>query len=71
MPQSASTSKSHPDPSKNINPDEGTPVLPIRRALVSVYDKTGLDRLAAALKAAGIVAVSTGGTARVLSLIHI
>ena len=35
-------------------------------ALVSVYDKTGLDRLAAALKAAGIVAVSTGGTARAL-----
>ncbi|MGA1618125.1 MAG: hypothetical protein ACO37F_06385, partial [Pirellulales bacterium] len=41
--------------------DVGTNIVPIRRALVSVYDKTGLDRLAAALKAAGIVAVSTGG----------
>ncbi len=46
--------------------DVGTGIVPIRRALVSVYDKTGLDRLAAALKAAGIVAVSTGGTARAL-----
>ena len=40
--------------------------MPIRRALVSVYDKSGLDRLADALKATGIVAVSTGGTARAL-----
>lgn len=46
--------------------DVGTNIVPIRRALVSVYDKTGLDRLAAALKAAGIVAVSTGGTAQAL-----
>jgi phosphoribosylaminoimidazolecarboxamide formyltransferase/IMP cyclohydrolase len=41
-------------------------MLPIRRALISVYDKAGLDKLAAALKAAGIIAVSTGGTARAL-----
>ena len=67
MPQSASTSsKSHPDHKQSINPDGATHLLPIRRALVSVYDKTGLDSLAAALKAAGIVAVSTGGTARAL-----
>jgi len=46
--------------------DVGTNIVPIRRALVSVYDKTGLARLAAALKAAGIVAVSTGGTAQAL-----
>ena len=33
--------------------DVGTSIVPIRRALVSVYDKTGLDRLAAALIKAG------------------
>ena len=35
----------------------------IRRALVSVYDKTGLDELATALHAAGVQIVSTGSTA--------
>ena len=58
--------KSHADPGQSKKHDGDTDVLPIRRALVSVYDKTGLDRLADALKAAGIVAVSTGGTARAL-----
>ena len=38
-------------------------MIPIRRALVSVYDKTGLDELGAALAAAGVEVVSTGGTA--------
>ncbi|MFM7138136.1 MAG: bifunctional phosphoribosylaminoimidazolecarboxamide formyltransferase/IMP cyclohydrolase [Planctomycetota bacterium] len=42
-------------------------VVPIRRVLVSVFDKTGLDRLARALKAAGVEVVSTGGTARALA----
>jgi phosphoribosylaminoimidazolecarboxamide formyltransferase/IMP cyclohydrolase len=37
--------------------------LPIRRALVSVFDKEGLDRLAAALGDAGVEVVSTGSTA--------
>jgi phosphoribosylaminoimidazolecarboxamide formyltransferase/IMP cyclohydrolase len=36
---------------------------PIKRALVSVYDKTGLDQLGAALSAAGVEVVSTGSTA--------
>ena len=36
---------------------------PIRRALVSVYDKTGLIDLARALAAAGVEIVSTGSTA--------
>ena len=40
--------------------------LPIRRALVSVFDKRGLDRLAAALAAAGVEVVSTGSTAAAL-----
>ena len=41
--------------------------VPIRRVLVSVFDKAVLDRLAAALKAAGVEVVSTGGTARALA----
>jgi phosphoribosylaminoimidazolecarboxamide formyltransferase/IMP cyclohydrolase len=36
---------------------------PIRRALVSVYDKTGLEDLGRALAAAGVEVVSTGSTA--------
>lgn len=36
---------------------------PIRRALVSVYDKTGLVELAGALHAGGVEIVSTGSTA--------
>ena len=42
------------------------PRLPIRRALVSVFDKQGLERLAAALSAAGVEVVSTGSTAAAL-----
>jgi phosphoribosylaminoimidazolecarboxamide formyltransferase / IMP cyclohydrolase len=41
--------------------DEGR--RPIRRALLSVYDKTGLVELARALHAAGVQVVSTGSTA--------
>ena len=37
--------------------------LPIRRALISVYDKTGLVELATALADAGVQIVSTGSTA--------
>src|ERR1700712_5238349 len=40
---------------------------PVRRALVSVYDKTGLDLLAPALIAAGVEVDSTGSTAKVLA----
>ena len=39
---------------------------PIRRALLSVSDKTGLLPLAQALSAKGVVLLSTGGTARAL-----
>ncbi len=38
----------------------------IRRALLSVSDKTGLVELAAGLQATGVEILSTGGTARVL-----
>ena len=40
---------------------------PVRRALVSVYDKTGLTELAAALHAAGVEIVSTGSTASTIA----
>jgi phosphoribosylaminoimidazolecarboxamide formyltransferase/IMP cyclohydrolase len=40
---------------------------PIRRALLSVSDKTGLIELAHKLAAAGVALVSTGGSARALS----
>lgn len=44
-------------------PDTSQVRIPIRRALVSVYDKTGLEDLARALHAAGVSIVSTGSTA--------
>jgi phosphoribosylaminoimidazolecarboxamide formyltransferase / IMP cyclohydrolase len=40
---------------------------PVRRALVSVYDKTGLIELAGALHAAGVELVSTGSTAATIA----
>ncbi len=39
---------------------------PIRKALISVSDKTGLVEFAAGLQAAGVEILSTGGTARAL-----
>jgi len=41
--------------------------IPIRRALISVYDKTGLEDLASALHGAGVELVSTGSTAAAIS----
>src|SRR5512147_169761 len=41
--------------------------LPIRRALLSVSDKSGLLELARQLAARGVVLLSTGGTARALT----
>jgi phosphoribosylaminoimidazolecarboxamide formyltransferase/IMP cyclohydrolase len=38
--------------------------MPLRRALLGVYDKTGIEDLAAGLAAAGVELVSTGATAR-------
>ncbi len=40
---------------------------PVRRALLSVYDKTGLVELAEALHAAGVELVSTGSTAATIA----
>lgn len=38
--------------------------VPLKRALISVYDKTGLEELATGLHAAGVSLVSTGSTAQ-------
>ena len=43
--------------------DAGEGRRPVRRALVSVYDKTGLEELARGLHEAGVSLVSTGSTA--------
>ncbi|MGO3141555.1 MAG: bifunctional phosphoribosylaminoimidazolecarboxamide formyltransferase/IMP cyclohydrolase, partial [Galactobacter sp.] len=37
--------------------------VPLKRALISVYDKTGLEDLALGLHEAGVAIVSTGSTA--------
>ena len=42
-------------------------LVPVRRALISVSDKTGLVDFAAALAKAGVEIVSTGGTAKALA----
>jgi phosphoribosylaminoimidazolecarboxamide formyltransferase/IMP cyclohydrolase len=41
-------------------------LAPVRRALISVYDKTGVADFARRLSAHGVDIVSTGGTARTL-----
>ena len=41
--------------------------IPVRRALISVSDKTGLLELAAALAGAGVEIVSTGSTAATIA----
>lgn len=41
-------------------------LLPIRRALLSVTDKTGLAEFAAFLRQGGVELISTGGTRRIL-----
>ena len=40
--------------------------IPIRRALVSVYDKSGLEELVQGLHSAGVELVSTGGSAALI-----
>ena len=42
-------------------------VRPIRRALLSVSDKTGILEFAQALHAQGVELLSTGGTAKLLA----
>jgi phosphoribosylaminoimidazolecarboxamide formyltransferase/IMP cyclohydrolase len=47
-------------------PDQETARIPLTRALVSVYDKTGLEDLARGLHGAGVELVSTGGSAALI-----
>ena len=58
---------SAPTPPLDTTPDPTTGVRPITRALVSVYDKTGLVDLGRALAGAGVQIVSTGSTAATLA----
>ena len=44
-----------------------TQKTPIKTALISVADKTGIETLARALHAQGITILSTGGTAKILT----
>ncbi|HEY1135408.1 MAG TPA: bifunctional phosphoribosylaminoimidazolecarboxamide formyltransferase/IMP cyclohydrolase [Nocardioides sp.] len=44
-----------------------TDQIPVRRALVSVYDKTGLEDLVRGLADAGVELVSTGGSAALIA----
>ncbi|MGB3229493.1 MAG: bifunctional phosphoribosylaminoimidazolecarboxamide formyltransferase/IMP cyclohydrolase [Mycobacterium sp.] len=50
-----------------MSENEGLFRRPIRRALISVYDKTGLVPLAQGLHAAGVDIVSTGSTAKTVA----
>jgi len=47
-------------------PGPSQDVRPVRRALVSVYDKTGLEALVRGLNEAGVELVSTGGSAALI-----
>ncbi|MBI5160363.1 MAG: bifunctional phosphoribosylaminoimidazolecarboxamide formyltransferase/IMP cyclohydrolase [Micrococcales bacterium] len=53
-----------PRPAEEYRPRD---VVPIRRALISVSDKTGLLELAAALAEQGVEIVSTGSTAKTIA----
>jgi phosphoribosylaminoimidazolecarboxamide formyltransferase/IMP cyclohydrolase len=46
--------------------ESGNGKIAIKRALVSVYDKTGLEELVRGLHGAGVALVSTGGSARLI-----
>ncbi|GEL94543.1 bifunctional phosphoribosylaminoimidazolecarboxamide formyltransferase/IMP cyclohydrolase [Cellulomonas composti] len=50
-----------------VDPSSDATRRPLRRALVSVYDKTGLVELASALHTAGVELVSTGSTAATIA----
>ena len=49
-----------------MSPENAEHRIPIRRALVSVYDKAGLDDLVRGLHDAGVELVSTGGSAALI-----
>ncbi len=51
-----------------IDAVHGSPnaLVPVRRALLSVFDKTGIEDLAEFLFSRGVAILSTGGTAKTL-----
>jgi phosphoribosylaminoimidazolecarboxamide formyltransferase/IMP cyclohydrolase len=53
-------------PSSEIAPEPAGESLPVRRALISVADKTGVAEFAAGLAKQGVEVISTGGTLSVL-----
>ncbi|HNQ08666.1 MAG TPA: bifunctional phosphoribosylaminoimidazolecarboxamide formyltransferase/IMP cyclohydrolase [Tetrasphaera sp.] len=52
-------------------PDPGQDIRPVRRALISVYDKTGLEELVRGLHEQGVALVSTGGSAAFIAALDI
>ncbi|NDR53900.1 bifunctional phosphoribosylaminoimidazolecarboxamide formyltransferase/IMP cyclohydrolase [Actinomyces sp. 565] len=67
--QTPSPSSANPaaDSAGNSAVQSGSERIPIRRALVSVYDKTGLTELAATLVGHGVEIISTGSTAATIA----
>lgn len=63
VPTTETVPASHVPTEGLISPDR----VPVRRALVSVYDKTGLVPLARALADAGVEIISTGSTAATIA----
>ena len=53
------------------SPDTSSDRVAIRRALVSVYDKTGLEDLVRGLDRAGVSLVSTGGSAALIESVGV
>ncbi len=57
--------------SREVSEYRDRDVVPIKRALVSLSDKRGLEELATALAAAGVSIVSTGSTAKTIAALGI
>jgi phosphoribosylaminoimidazolecarboxamide formyltransferase/IMP cyclohydrolase len=66
-PEDCAMSHPLPDLPAVADPTDPATRRPVRRALVSVYDKAGLAPLALALHAAGVELVSTGSTAATIA----
>jgi phosphoribosylaminoimidazolecarboxamide formyltransferase / IMP cyclohydrolase len=58
-------------PAHHTDETSGAGRRPVRRALVSVYDKTGLEDLVRGLHDAGVALVSTGGSAALIASLDI
>src|SRR5690349_2627772 len=54
-------------PVTNRSPIMSTAIVPINRALLSVFDKTGMEAFAKELARLGVDLVSTGGTSKLIA----